>query len=479
MMKKNLLFVLTLISSLLVLVGCEDDVKGPVVDNENYGFESASIADVFVNNCAASGCHSGPNPAGGLSTESHYKLLSGSFNRDPAKGNGFGGEVVIPFNSEKSLLYQLLKGNVTPVEPHQSINISQERIIEIKDWIDNGARHYYGNVPSANPSYRVFVCNQASDIISIVDGDNKVVSRIANVDFNPIIDAPHMVKEFGDFYYVTLISANKLLKIRKSDNQVVGETNGIDKAGMIQISPDGTKAFVSRSSTSGGIYNSVFAVSLSDMSIITEISLPVTGVPHALALTPDGKKLYVANLTKDRISIVDAETQEYVDDIILDQGTEPMEATISPDGNYLYVSGMGNNKLIVIDTQTEQVLTSVDVNHMPMHIAVSSNGTKIYVATMMMSTVDVVEKSGNNWIRTGRISHPGFNMLHGCDLSPDDKYLYVSSRNLNGNYQPKFKINGEGNNGTLGIINTVTLQVEKILDLKEFPSGLVVEALKN
>lgn len=478
-MKKNLLFVLTLISSLLLLVGCEDDVQGPVVDNENNGFESAAIAEVFVNTCSASGCHSGPNPAGGLSTESHYKLLSGSFNRDPAKGNGFGGEVVIPFNSEKSLLYQLLKGNVTPVEPHQSINISQERITEIKDWIDNGARHYYGNVSSANPSYRVFVCNQASDIISVIDGDNKVVSRIANVDFNPIIDAPHMVKEFGDFYYVTLISANKLLKIRKSDNQIAGETSGIDKAGMIQISPDGTKAFVSRSSTSGGIYNSVFAVSLSDMSIITEISLPVTGVPHALALTPDGKKLYVANLTKDRISIVDAETHEYVDDIILDQGTEPMEATISPDGNYLYVSGMGNNKLIVIDTKTQQVVTSVDVNHMPMHIAVSSNGTKIYVATMMMSTVDVVEKSGNNWIRTGRISHPGFNMLHGCDLSPDDKYLFVSSRNLNGNYQPKFKINGEGNNGTLGIINTVTLQVEKILDLKEFPSGLVVEVVNN
>ncbi|HSL90770.1 MAG TPA: YncE family protein [Ignavibacteriaceae bacterium] len=476
-MKKNFLFVLTFISLLLILVGCEDDVKGPVVDNENYGFESASIADVFVNTCASSGCHNGPNPAGGLSTENYSKLLSGSVNRDPAKANGFGGEVVIPFNSEKSLLYQLLKGNVTPVEPHQNINISQERITEIKDWIDNGARHYYGNVPSANPSYRVFVCNQASDIISVIDGDNKIVSRIANVDFNPTIDAPHMVKEFDEFYYVTLISANKFLKIRKSDNQIVGETNGIDKAGMIQISPDGTKAFVSRSSTSAGIYNSVFAISLSDMSIITEISMPVTGVPHALAITPDGKKLYVANLTKDRISIINTETYEFVDDIILDQGTEPMEATISPDGNYLYVSGMGNNKLIVIDTQTEQVVTSVDVNHMPMHIAVSSNGAKIYVATMMMSTVDVIEKSGNNWIRTGRISHPGFNMLHGCDLSPDDKYLYVSSRNLNGNYQPKFKINGEGNNGTLGIINTATLQVEKILDLKEFPSGLVVEAL--
>lgn len=465
-----------LVIIIITLFGCDADVQGPVVDLENNGFERVTVAEVLVKTCATSGCHSGANPAGGLSTENYTKLMQGSFDRDPAKGSGFGGEVIIPYNSDKSLLFQLLKNNVTPIEPHQDLNINEDRINIIKEWIDQGAKDFNGNVPSSNPSYRIYVCNQASDIISVIDGDKKVVSRLGYVDLNLTIDSPHMVKEFGDHYYVTLISANKLLKIRKSDNMIVGETSGLEKAGMIQISPDGTKGYVSRSSTSAGIYNSVFVISLIDMSIIAEISMPVTGVPHALALSPDGKKLYAANLTKDRISVIDAETNTFVDDIVLDQGTEPMEAAISPDGNYLYISGMGSNKLLVIDTQANQVVTDVDVNHMPMHIAVSSDGSKIFVATMMMSTVDVIEKNGNIWARTGRISHPGFSMLHGCDLSSDDKFLFVSSRNVNGNYQPKFKINGEGNNGTLGIINTQTLQVEKILDLKEFPSGLVVEA---
>lgn len=472
---KNFVLYASLLIVLGLIISCEEEIQGPVVDLENNGFERVAVAEVLVKTCATSGCHGGSSPAGGLSTESHSKLMQGSLNRDPDKGSGFGGEVVIPYNSDKSLLYQVLRKNIIPIDPHQDINVTDERINIIKDWIDAGAKDFNGIVPFLNPNYRIYVCNQASDIVSVIDGDKLVVSRVSDVDFNQTIDAPHMVKEFGDYYYVTLISANKLLKIRKSDNQIIGETNGLDKAGMIQISPDGTKGYVSRSSTSAGIYNSVFAVSLSDMSIIEEISMPVTGVPHALALTPDGKKLYVANLTKDRISIINTLTNEFIDDIILEQGTEPMEASISPDGSFLYISGMGSNKLLVIDTDTEQVITEVEVNHMPMHIAVSSDGSRIYVSTMMMSTVDVIEKNGNVWTRSGRISHPGFSMLHGCDLSADDKYLFVSSRNVNGNYQPKFKINGEGNNGTLGIINTQTLQVEKILDLKEFPSGLVVE----
>lgn len=474
-MKYTILITVVFIS-FIMLFGCEDEIQGPVVDLENNGYERVAVAEVLVKTCASSGCHSGTNPAGGLSTQTHSNIIRGSVNRNPAAGEGFGGEVLIPFNAEKSLVYQVLNNNVTPIDPHENLNIESAKIDIVKEWIDQGARDYDGNVPLSNPSYRIFVCNQASDIVSVVDGDNWVVSRITDVSQNQTIDAPHMIKEYGEFYYVSLIAAGKLLKIRKSDNQIINEASGIERAGMVQLTSDGTTAFVSRSSTSPGIYNSVYAVSLDNMNNISEISLPVTGVPHAIALTPDNKTLYVANLTKDRLSVVNAETFEFVEDIILDNGTEPMQASISPDGSLLYVSGMGSNKLIVINTTTNEIITDIEVNHMPMHIAVSSDGNMIYVATMMMSTVDVIEKNGNTWSVIKRISHPGFNMLHGCDLSPNDDHLFVSSRNLDGKYEPQIKINGEGNNGTLGIINTQTLEVVKVIDLKEFPSGLTAEA---
>jgi DNA-binding beta-propeller fold protein YncE len=114
-----------------------------------------------------------------------------------------------------------------------------------------------------------------------------------------------------------------------------------------------------------------------------------------------------------------------------------------------------------------------------MHIAVSSTGNRIYVSTMMHSatgsSVNVIEKSGTSWNRVAQITDHRFNMLHGCDITKDDKYVYVSSRNIDGMYQPKFKITGEGNLGTLGIIDTETLSIVKVIDLEVFPSGLVVE----
>ncbi|MBT8381540.1 MAG: YncE family protein, partial [Ignavibacteria bacterium] len=288
---------------------------------------------------------------------------------------------------------------------------------------------------------------------------------------------PHMVKVRDGFLYATLIGAGKFLKINTSDYSLAGEVSSITKAGMIIIHPNGNKAFVSRSSTSNPDFQSIYAIDITNMSILSEVTLAAPGIPHGMALTPDGSKLYVANLSLSRISIVDGNTNQYgnFDDIVLPTGTEPMQAMVSPDGNFLYVSARGTAKLMVFDTQSDTMITEVSVDMMPMQIAVTSNGNKIYVGSMMMSTVNVVEKNGNNWTRTKQISHPGFNMLHGIDLTADDRYLYVSSRNTNGNFKPYFEVENEGPPGTIGIIDTQTDEVVKLIEIEEFGSGLVVE----
>lgn len=482
-MIKNLFFAIGFAFISLTIFSCGEGTTETTdgIDGSNNGFESPGVADVFVNSCATAGCHSGINPAGDISMENYSSLIKGAVRSNQGQNAEFEGEVLIPFNSAKSLIYQMIEGNVSPISPHENLNLSSEQKSRIKNWIDNGAKNNLGDVPFSNPTYRVYVCNQSSDIVSVIDGDFKVVSRIVDVSATPSTDSPHMIKEFGDYYYVTLISAGKFLKIRKSDNQIVGELNGIEKAGMIQITSDGSTAFVSRSSTSPSIYNSVYAIKLSDMSLLQEITLPITGVPHGIALTPNDSILYVANLTKDRISKVNARTLEFIDDIILPSGTEPMQANCSPDGNYIYISSRGTNKLLVLSTQSDSIISEIDVNTAPMHIAVSSDGNKIFVATMgnhltsNHGNVEVIEKSGESWTKLTTITDQRFSMPHGCDISADNNYLYVSSRNTSGMFTPKFKVNGEGTNGNLAIIDTRTNTVIKVLELEEFPSGLVVE----
>ena len=439
------------------------------------GFENFDVASIFSLNCATSGCHSGNDPSNGLALSNHTNLLKGSSNRSNGTVPNYGGDVVIPFRTVESLLYQFITSNLTPLAPHDVLTITQDHITTVREWIENGAKDFNGSVPFQSPSHRVYVCNQGSDKLSVIDGDSKVVSAIIDVDFLQVLDSPHYVEAEDGFIYVTLIAAGKLLKISTVDYSIVGEVSGITKAGMIEISPDGTKAYVSRSSTSDPIFNTIFVVDLANMTVIKEILLPAPGVPHGIALTPDGTALYVANLTLDRISIIDAVNDEFVEDIVLLPGTEPMQASTSPDGKYLYISARGTNELLVIDTETNSIIDNVPVAMGPMHIAITSDGNKIYLPSMMGNVVNIITKIGTTWSKTGEISHAGFNMLHGAELTADDRYLYVSSRNTNGLFKTQFEVTGEGPSGTIAIIDTQTEEVIKLIEIEEFGTAISIE----
>lgn len=466
-MKKIFVFAV----AIAFFTSCELKDEDQTVDYN--GFQSQEVSDVFVS-CASSGCHGGIESARGLNLESYTDLMNGSSSR-PLSNGSYSGEVIIPFNSGKSLLYQIVTGNTSELNPNHSNILSDAEKNVLKNWINNGAKNYKNEIAFSNSSYNVYVCNQSGDAVSVIDGDQKVVSRIIDLNFNNSIEAPHMIKEYGEYIYVTLISAGKLIKIRKSDLQIVGELNGLFYPGMIQLYPERNKIYVSRSSTAPGVYSSIYVVNLDDLSLRGEIDLLLTGVPHGISLAKQRNRLYCADLIKNYIYVIDAVADEVISPIALTSNYEPMQTTISPDENFLYFSSRGTGELLVMDLNTTNIISTVAVSPMPMHIAVSSNGNKIYVGSMMNSTVSVVSKDGLVWTKTATISHPAFSQLHGCDLTADDKYLYVSSRNQNGSFIPSTKVNGEGNIGNVGIINTQTNTVEKVIEIEEFGSGLVVE----
>ncbi len=238
-------------------------------------------------------------PHHNLKLTSYSEMIKGSIGRDfephqhgaiskPSEEETvYGGSPIVPFNAEKSLLYNLITGNVedsTQWMPYEKNMLSQSQIDVIKDWINNGARDYNGNVPYTG-GQKVYSCNQGSDEVYEIDTKYQVVSRIVNVDLIAATDQPHNVQIRNGYYYVTLISTGRFLKIDASTNQIVGQVGGIENAGMIQVTKDGKTAFVSRSSSAPSIYNIIYAVDTETMTIKAEISLPATGLPHAIWLT--------------------------------------------------------------------------------------------------------------------------------------------------------------------------------------------------
>lgn len=472
-------YLILVISAAFLFTSCEFSSDAIDENDNNGGFESSAVSLIISQNCATFGCHAGANPKNGLSLENHSSLIKGSNSRPLPGGGTYGGDVVVPFRPEKSLLYQMISGGTSVQMPYGRSALSTSDINLVKEWIENGALDYSGAVPFENPSsYRVYVCNQGADQLSLIDASGGVVSRVVDLDRTPNFnDKPHMVKEYGDYYYVTLIGTGQLLKLNKSDNSIAGSVSNLGVPGMIQLTSDGRKAYVSRSSTAQSIYSSIYVIDTENMTLQKELELSVVGVPHGISLSSDDSKLYVANFTRGYIHTIDAALDQETSFTYLGEETRPMQAALSPDDSFLYISASGTNQILVIETMTMQQTAAIQTGMMPMHIAVSSDGNRIYVPAMGENSVQVIEKNFDTWGIVSTITHRGLSMPHGADLSSDDKYLFVSSRNTSGSFVPAYSVNGEGKPGTVCIINTETLTVEKLLEVEEFASGLTVEKL--
>jgi len=83
------------------------------------------IQPIFSNSCIV--CH---GSLGGLTLSSYISALSG----------GQSGDIIIPGDSENSILYKRISGNTAGERmPQGGTPLAQDKIDLIKDWIDEGA----------------------------------------------------------------------------------------------------------------------------------------------------------------------------------------------------------------------------------------------------------------------------------------------------------------------------------------------------
>lgn len=476
---KNLTFVLLLflvgLSSCTLVENPDDKLK-----EENHYYETKEVADILNGTCAASGCHGGTLPVNGFSTEIQPETMAGASNRPMDGVSNYGGDNVIPFNVEKSLLLQFVTGNLVNKLSYNHSILSQNQITTIANWIANGAQNYKEEVAFATPnSYRVYVCNQSSEYVSVIDGTEKVVSHLTDV-YNPLteFDTPYWVAEYGNYYYVTLSSAGQFIKFRKSDNSVVSVISGLSDAGVIKINRDGTKAYVSRSSNSTNLYNSVFIINLTSMTVKKEISFGQSGLLHGLALDITRGYLYIADAFNNLVLIVNTLTDQRIDvRYTLTKDYRPFFLEVSPNGNYLYVTASNTDQLLIVSTNSRLVISTVSLMSDPMGVTVSSTGQKIFVASSGGDAVEVITKTANYWDKTNTITHPAMSLPLGIGITSDDSYLYVTNQNLDGDFVPAYQVKEEGNISTVAIINTQLETVEKVIEVEEAAAGIAVEKL--
>jgi len=119
--------------------------------------------------------------------------------------------------------------------------------------------------------------------------------------------------------------------------------------------------------------------------------------PLAVAVSPDGKTLYVSDRTAGCIAVLDAVAGKKVRDVAI--GGEPAGLALSADGKRLYVARRKAHSIALIDTAKATVTRHIPVGTWPVAVALAEKSNRLYSCNRGNHTVSVVDLAAGKEIK--------------------------------------------------------------------------------
>jgi YVTN family beta-propeller protein len=262
---------------------------------------------------------------------------------------------------------------------------------------------------AVNPAgTKVYVTNSDKNTVSVIDTATNSVTATVNVGNNPYGVA---VTLDGKRVYVANSGINTVSVIDTATNKVTATVNVGDNPCGVAVTPDGNKVYVTNSGNYSIHSNTVSVIDTATNKVTATVN--VGNNPCGVAVTPDEKNVYVANkgysTSDSSISVIDTATNKVIDTVDLGSTPEgislrPNEVAITPNGKKVYVACLGaydSSYVPVIDTSTNKVITNIaDGAYDNVGIAITPDGKKVYVLnwghTGAGYGVSVIDTATNN-----------------------------------------------------------------------------------
>jgi YVTN family beta-propeller protein len=252
-----------------------------------------------------------------------------------------------------------------------------------------------------SPSYLVFISNERSGDVTVIDGTTDAVVATFKVGKRPrgihatpdgqrvfvtLSGSPRMAPGVDENRPPADKSADGLGVIDSVARKLIDRWHVGSDPEQFAISKDGKFAFIANEDDStasivdlssgqshgkikvseepegvginpqnGDVYvtceekGEVFAIDPGQQRVIAKID--AGGRPRSVVFLPDGSRAYAACENGGYIAVIDASSHKLLSKIQLPPGSLPMGTSVSNDGKELYVSTGRGNKIAVIDTQ--------------------------------------------------------------------------------------------------------------------------------
>jgi YVTN family beta-propeller protein len=211
------------------------------------------------------------------------------------------------------------------------------------------------------------------------DGSTMVVIDLVEHKLIHTIDFGHGVRPhcavFGPkdgLLYVTTELDKSVAVIDPLTLKIVGSApTGQAESHMLAISPDGRKGYTANVGP-----GTVSVLDLAGRKTLTVI--PVAGHVQRISVSLDGRWAFTSDTEKPRLAVIDTTTNK-VDRWIALPGTGYGTAP-TPDGKWLLVAIPGANEVAVVDIATTRVVRAIKVPSSPQEVLIRPDGRVAYVS---------------------------------------------------------------------------------------------------
>jgi PQQ-dependent catabolism-associated beta-propeller protein len=303
---------------------------------------------------------------------------------------------------------------------------------------------------SAKATGLVFVSNEKSSTLTVLDGSNSIVktvptcARPRGLAFNR--DRTAIFVGCGDDDTIGLYDiATFDLKRRY---------RGIPDPETFDLHPDGRHLYISNEDDS--------EASVLDTETGEIVAHYSTGdEPEGVQITSDGRLVFVASEAANLVHVIDVDAQAMVKSIVVD--TRPRRFALTPDEKELWVSAELSGVINIIDLATLEVVATVPFlpkgmrkeQVTPVDVVITSDGRRAYVAlgrANHVAIVDVPSRTVVDYVLVGK-------RPWGLRLTADEKKLYVAN----------------GLSDDLVIIDTATNKALTAIPVGQVPYAILID----
>jgi YVTN family beta-propeller protein len=214
---------------------------------------------------------------------------------------------------------------------------------------------------------RAFVVNFSGRSVTVIETAGR--TPVATIPL-PSNGERVAISPDGKTAYVTSESKEKVIVINTETATEAGTITVGPEASAVAFAPDGKQAYV------GIAPEDVQAVETASGKLVGG-PIKVPGSVRGIAFTPGGETAYVA--AGSDVAVIDTALGRVVGEIPI--GSAVSTLAVSPDGRRLYVGSLSGKSVTVVETATNKIVgTPIALPGEPVEIAITPDGRTAYVA---------------------------------------------------------------------------------------------------